>query len=209
MSATIEIVRDGATPAVERLQVAITPDRLATMIGAAEVRLFQEHFLHLPRNRMGWPSTNFWAGAAKATHYQPVSDGVVVSVAKQGVRQRWQGGTIRPVNAKYLAIPARAEAYGKRPREFSDLRLLFGKGGQPVALVQAEQTKVSFGKKRKDGSRALQVGNMVGGLVFYWLVKASHQTGDSTVLPSKDEMRAVAVEQIRAATNRASGKNSG
>ncbi len=204
---TVEIdIQDHATAAVERLGGALSADRLGPMIGAAEVLLFQNHFRSLPDNRQGWPSTGFWGRAARATSWNLTGDGVVVSVNQQGVRQRYFGGVIEPVNAKFLTIPARAEAYGKRASEFNDLVPVFHRvGGQavPWALVEAPQTTFSLGKRRKDGSRKVSDQTEIGGLVYFWLVKSVNQQADPDVLPSDAEVTETAVKAIEAAVVRA------
>jgi len=55
--------------------------------------------------------------------------------------------TVKPVTAKYLAIPASAESYGKRPREFDSLRFVpFPSGAR--ALVDGKSGQVQFWLKQ-------------------------------------------------------------
>lgn len=58
------------------------------------------------------------------------------------------GGTIKPVNAKSLAIPVHPSAKGKSPRDFSDLTLIPSRGSRPALLVR------EAGRKVKGGGRA-------------------------------------------------------
>ena len=55
-----------------------------------------------------------------------------------GFSRAWHDITIRPVNAKMLAIPIHREAYGKSPRQFDNLfgirgkKVLFRKDGESL-----------------------------------------------------------------------------
>jgi hypothetical protein len=205
MAVTVDI-RDNVTAAMKRFEQNIAPTHINTVIGAAEVRLFQNWFLSMPQNKRGWPSTGFWADAARATNYRVIADDVWISVNKLGVRQRYQGGEIHPTEGKYLTIPARSEAYGKRAREFDNLRLAFHRVAGTVeayALVVAEAQEVSIGRKRKAGSRKVEGGGTVGDAVMFWLVKSVRQAADPDVLPPDNLIEATAIETINDAVDRA------
>jgi hypothetical protein len=211
MSISVEI-KDNATPAVEALGQELDTTRLNPALGAAVTALFQRHLIRNPSNAQGWPSTNFWAQAARATNYQALPEGVVVSVNKIGVRQRYQGGPIDPVNASFLTIPAQPEAYGKSAREFFDLVPVFFKkndgGGRSFgALVVAQQSKLSLGKKRKDGTRKMSL-EETGGAVMFWLVKHVEQQGDKSVIPDDDEIGRTVASTVGSAVARALRRNS-
>lgn len=188
----IVVVSDTATPALGKLLEVMDPKAIAANIGEAEVILFQNHFSQAPANKMGWHSTGFWPAAARATNYSVVPQGVTINVNKQGVRQRYAGGEIHPTGGhKYLTIPARSEAYGKRASEFTNLKVAFGRNG-PFALVEVDQTNLTFGRKRKDGTRS-RTANTVGGGVMFWLVKSVYQAPDASVLPSDSSVLQTAV----------------
>lgn len=204
-------ISDLAGPAVGRMRQAMDQSRIAAPIGAAVKKLFQMHLLGNPSNRQGWPSTGFWAGAARSTSYAVVRDGALVSVAKQGVRQRYVGGEIHPVKASYLTLPARAEAYGKRAGEFDNLVVAWRReGGKsvPWALVEAPSQSVAFGRRRKDNSRKVTEGSEVGGAVYFWLVKSVTQKGDRSVLPSDEEITNTAMMQVEDLMTRAINEQS-
>lgn len=209
MAFTTEIeVDDQATPMLLALQYGVSEAQLKPKIGAAVKLLVQKNFLKLPENKMGFPSTGFWADAARSTNYQAVAEGALVSVNKQGVRQRLLGGEITPVKGKYLTIPAIAEAYGKRAGEFSNLRIQFGRGRQPVALVERSQepggpSRTGTSQKgRNKGSRKVSAPPQPG-RVYYWLVKSVSQRGNPDVMPTGEEIEATAIEAVAAAANRA------
>jgi len=203
MSISVDI-RDRATGGIKGLVAGLSVGNVNPAIGAGVTKLFQDHYLALPSNKSSWPSTNFWARAARATHWTLLADGVVISTSQQGVLQRYYGGEIKPVNAKHLAIPARAEAYGKLPREFNDLSVAFkSEGGKPTpfALVQNQQTPTTIVRKGKKTS--VEHGEAIGGAVFFWLVKSVNQQGDPNIIPSDQEIGDAAQEQVDAAVERA------
>lgn len=185
MSAGVDI-RDDVTASLKGVQAALR--NVAPAVGAAVVLLFQQHFLGLPDNKNNWPSTGFWGRAARSTNYNLLADGVDINVNQQGVRQRLQGGTIRPVNGNWLTIAARSEAYGKRAREFNNLVFVLFRADL-AALVEDISQDVSFGRKRKDGTRKVTPGEERGGAVMFWLKKSVTQTANPDVIPSEDRVR--------------------
>lgn len=204
MAITFDIT-DEVSPALKRLPPVLHSE-VAPAIGAAVVQLFQSHFAALPPNSKGWPTTNFWQRAAKATNYNVLGADVEVSVNQQGIRQRVFGGEIHPTPGhNWLTIPARAEAYGQRAREFSNLEPAFFKTshGFFAALVEAQSQSVSFGRKRKDDSRKVKAGAESGGGVMFWLVKSVTQKGDPTVVPSDEQIVSTAVATVAGIAKRA------
>lgn len=192
-------IRDQATPDLQRMITALDQEKLKPEIGRAEVNLFKAHFYNLNSsraNKLGGKRTHFYSQAAKSTQYHVQSDGVRVSVNHVGIRQRLQGGIIKPQGGKkYLTIPAISETYGKRAREFSNLVAVFTGPGKGM-LVEAAATKVSFGKK---GAKAK---GQVGGRVFYWLVKSVNQKPDPSVVPDRQAILQTAQEAVRKAYER-------
>jgi hypothetical protein len=113
------------------------------------------------------------------------------------VAQRFFGGTILPIKGTYLAIPLRSEAVGKSPRDFNDLRFIPPANGVAALLVQREQTQISYGRKRKDGSRGpVKQGKTVSEGAFYALVRSVTQRGNDDVLPTDEEFGAAATQGI-------------
>jgi hypothetical protein len=108
---------------------------------------------------------------------------------------------VRPKKSKLLAIPARAEAYGKSPRDFSHLRFAV-LAGHP-ALVQNEHTKISWRKDRKTGKKRMVRGATVGSNddakapVFYFLAPKATIRKNPNVLPTRDEV----LEAVTAGVN--------
>ena len=147
------------------------------------------------QNAFGAPST-FWARMKVGT--QPGADDESGWVGMPApVALRYFGGTVVPgPGKKRLAIPANAEAYGKSPRDFSDLRLAFFGGGK-LALVERQQQSVRYGGKRKDGSRAVIPGVEKGGDIYYWLVESATIAPDPAVLPTPEVLMSAGVDGLR------------
>lgn len=196
MAGTIDI-RDQVTPILQALTPALRR-QIAPAIGAAVVTLFQAHFAQLPDNRNNWPSTGFWAQCARATNYDVLAGQVDINVDKQGFRQQLQGGKIEAKDGGWLTIPARAEAYGKRAREFSNLEAVFFKTshGFFAALVESGSQDVSFGRKKKDGTRTVTPGAERGGGVMFWLKKSVTTKPHPDILPTEQEITAAATETV-------------
>jgi hypothetical protein len=181
---------------------AVRPASINRWAAGAVANTLRGHFRALAAERHGTafpgvkPPHNFYADAARATTWEADENRASVSVAHRGIRLRFEGGTVRPVNAKFLAIPARAEAYGRRPREFDDLKPIFFK--HSGALVQTEQQQVRV-RKRKSGAYSFKIepGGELGGGVMFWLVKSATHAADPTVLPTDEALHAAALDEVR------------
>ncbi|MCW5557737.1 MAG: hypothetical protein KIT22_07890 [Verrucomicrobiae bacterium] len=202
-SVTIEL-QDAATPLATRLALEMQPERLAHAAAPAVVNRLRKHFFGLNRerpNKLGGKRTNFWNQAARSTHSKVTGTDLVVSVNQVGVRQRLEGGEIRPASGRrYLTIPAIAEAYATRAGEWSTVKFGFAfdeQGRIRPALIEAQHTAVKFGGKRKDGSRKLTATVRQGGGAVFWLVRRVTQRPDPTVLPSNEELREAAFDGVR------------
>jgi hypothetical protein len=185
--------------------VPLDMDRVRSVGGRALVNTLRAHFFRLDRerpNQLGGDRTHFYGQVARSVQNpRAEGDAIRVSINHIGIAQRYFGGDITPKRAKYLTIPARAEAYGKRAREFDDLQILWGKRG-PVALGQREQLQSTLGKKNKKGTRPVENEQIVGGGIFYWLVKSVTQPPDPTVLPPENELLADARKAAAAEIDR-------
>jgi hypothetical protein len=201
----ISVIKDTATPEMQFLRANVTPHRMAAEIGPRATRLVQRNFLTKEKggNKMGWPSTHFYARAAEATNWQEGFGFVMISVNQIGIRQRLEGGDIKPVKAGALTIPAVADAYGKRAREFNNLKFGFAldpvSGKMRPALVEAQATQIKIGKIKKSGQRTITEGTTSTGLVaIFWLLAGVHQDPDPTVLPTDEEFGQAMDQSIQA-----------
>jgi hypothetical protein len=184
-------ITDKATPVLEAQLKKLSPrfvNRIAGRAGQNFVREYLFKFNASHPNKMGGDRTNFYAQAARGTTWASDEIKAVISINQVGIRQRWLGGEIKAKPGHYLTIPARAEAYGRRAREFPDLTVAFI-GGKP-ALVQANQTAVSFSKGK------VKRGKETGGVVYYWLVPSVVQEGDPEVMPSKEKLKSHVLDEL-------------
>lgn len=133
-------------------------------------------------NKMGGKRTNTWAQLARSTNGRDVGDGVMISINHVAARQLYEGGTITPKTGKYLTIPYRPLAYGKRAREFDNLEFA-------IAEITIEGRKVTMPVLEDKGTKE----------VYYSLAKKVNQKGDKTILPTEEELlQAVSIEVEKA-----------
>lgn len=165
----------------------------------AETKDFYAGLEQTRPNKQGWPRQHFWAAVRRSVN-QPVVNSpttATVSITHPHLLQRVKGGPIRPgAGRRYLTIPAIAEAYGKRAREFHNLRFGFAEnrfGNLAPALVENSGQSVAFGRRRKDGTRKVTPGEEIGGNAFFWLVKKVYQPADPTALPTEAQLQVAAV----------------
>lgn len=191
MNTTVEITETGK-PALQRLQTASRTGAVNRQIGRAVMKLLKNHFRALPPNKRGFPTTHFWRRAASAMSFQADRDSIHVSVNQVGVSQRFLGGDIDPVRAKFLTIPAIAETYGHRAGDFSDLKVVRG----PFKMYTGRFVSLALAPKDWKPNPA-SPDDSTG--VYFWLVCHVSQLPDPKVLPTKDEIRQTALNAARAA----------
>lgn len=189
---SFKVEGDGESAALlNKLQGRGIPLKMYSDISRAAGDVYRKHFKdrdHTHANKLGGARSHFYWQAGESVTDQPTSEGAEIVISKTGLRQRWLGGDIYPKNAKKLAIPARSESYGVRPKEFpGDLAVIKFKSGA-MALVLDDQThtvddvgnyKILSAEKGQKKTRKKKVG-----LVMYWLVDHVYQRPDPTVMPS-------------------------
>lgn len=201
---SIQVTHDGASGRVQKLAGNLAPQRIKAAIGPGVRNLFGKNYRSLGTNKRGWPSTGFWADADRATDWREVPEGVLISTNKIGVRQRFYGGTIKPVNARALTIPISPVSYGHRAKDFPGLFLLKTKRG--AYLVQYGLTQA--GQSEKATSKRKRIRSLGGNsskrheatLNFLFKLAASvEQKPDPDVVPENSEIGAVVKRAILAA----------
>lgn len=126
----------------------LTRDHLAVLAGTR----------HRPVSRF-----NFWEEAARSVSASELGNSAEIRIDQVGVAQRYYGGTINPVNAKFLAIPIEGtEAEGRVTKDFDDL----------VPIISPLTAK---GVLAKDG------------VPLFTLIKSVTQDPDPSVLPEDEE----------------------
>jgi hypothetical protein len=186
-------ITDAATPAVEVLLQRCSPRRLASVLAPAMGRLWRERLVSLGTNKNGWPTTHFWRRAANSLSIQTSDDGVTLTVAQTGVRQRWLGGSISTVRAGALTIPISPLSYGKTAADFPNLTLIrTPKGVYLVQLPGSSSTARGVHRNKTNQSR------VVGPPLFLFrLVQSVDQAGNPRVVPTNEEFAAAALTAIR------------
>lgn len=192
-----------ARPRIAELMARLTPQRLAAAVGPACARATQRHLLALGQNKKGWPTTHFWSRAAKATSWQALEDGVVVSINQIGARQRYHGGHIAPVTKRALTIPISPVAYGHTASEFPGSFLLkttngayIVQHGEEVGGGTSKAARAKFNRGR-GGNASKRIKASLNFL--FKLSTGVDQEPNPEVLPSHEEMAAVAVAAIQRA----------
>jgi len=199
----ISIPRNQISPAIREKMDQMKPARLAGAVGPAVKRLTQDHLLTNGTNKRNWPTTHFWARSARATSFAAVDTGVVVTINQVGVRQRYFGGVIKPVNAHALTIPISPVSYGHVASDFPGLFLLKTKDGGAYlvqrGLTVSEKTG-RFGKITKGGGNEKR--RLTASLNFLFkLVSRVDQQADPTVLPSDKEYLDTAAAAVERSVN--------
>lgn len=122
LSASITISNDSASPAVSELLANTTPARLAQACRAPLRSFWRDRLKKFPRlagKFAAFPATGFGEASARSVEAFAQSGGVLLQANQQGLRLRYQGGTIRPVNAKVLCFGITEETYG---RSYAEMR---------------------------------------------------------------------------------------
>jgi phage gpG-like protein len=114
---------DNATPAIQRLAVSLAPLRAHGAIGAAVATLARKTLIAANGrpNKLGGARTGYYLAAARRTSHTATAQAAVIHVGGNtpGIALHYYGGVVRPKTKRFLTIPARPEAHGKRWREFS------------------------------------------------------------------------------------------
>jgi hypothetical protein len=211
---SIEITREelGIT---ETVAAKIAPDMVARVAARGVRNRVQERFQELEDtkpNKRGWPRQHLWAQLRRSTQApMPAGPGLfTIDINHVAAAQILWGGVIRPVNVKFLTLPATGEAYGTRAREHADLKFGFAPdpelgGAIRPALIQTEQSVVTFGRQRKDGTRKVNRGATFGGTVFFWLTRRVNQQPFPGMLPTQEQMKAAGLEPAQEYVARVTG----
>jgi len=200
MEYRISIAFDSATPLLEaELAICQNSTGLHRAMGLAVVEDTSEHVsewgLSHP-NKLGGRRTNHFAAVAAAINpdeaLQVSEESAVMTLggeSQAGLTRAFGEVTItagtRTAGVKFLAIPARTEAYGLRPRE-CPVPLAFAvlpRGGP--CLVEVDRQKITV--VSAPGKKAyIRKGKESGGGVWYWLRPSVTQPQDRSLLPSEE-----------------------
>jgi hypothetical protein len=205
-------IQDSGTAMLRRLGVTVASPELRRAMGRGLANRVKDKFIELQSsrpNKRNWPRQNYWAQAARSVSQPKLQgDAITVSIAQPGLAARYLGPTeIKPVAHKFLAIPARAEAYGTRPidaRWTGKLKFAVLPRGGPVLLLAANIMRVVKSGARK-GREVFAGKNQPAtsgeGGVMFWLRRKITMPQDKSVLPTEAEMQAAAVAAGNAYVN--------
>lgn len=146
MSVNLTLKEDAVTPDLARLAAQVPA--LKKVMGYSMRNALISHFRgkNAKPNRLGGTRTNFWLAVANSCSAPVVNgSGVMVRINHPHAAIHVYGGHVTPKKAKMLAIPVTAEAHGKSPRVFSDLRPVWS-GGRPVGLALDDKMYYVFKK---------------------------------------------------------------
>lgn len=197
MSWEVDINED-AGPMIRSSLKTTSPQNIKAAVGTACVRFVKQHVRSLGTNKRGWPSTGFYAEAARGTTWDETADGIMIEIDNPShpgsMRQRYYGGEIH-MKDKLLAIPARAEFYGHDPGEFTNLSFVpFGSGARALVIGKGGVGKVDFSTGRERNLKGAGVRSEA--MVAYWLVESVDQKADPNVMPNMKQLSDVAIGAV-------------
>lgn len=178
----------------ERVMEALSPGVAGKLIADRVALYISQHFAEMDAthpNKMGGTRTHFYEKASEDVHTFTEGDAICIGITEPiGLRQRMLGGDIHPVKAKALAIPAIPEAYGKGPREFTGLELIWPKGWAFGMLVEAGESATNKATGKKIGSKGTPSQSKgIKDRIFFWLTGGVSQEGDPSLIPNPDLIR--------------------
>ncbi len=170
---------DPISPKLDSLLALVKSAEMKEAIGQSAENLTRNHFFNLNQerpNKPGGTRLNYWGQAGLNTSHKLNGDGSISVLVKQiGIALHYHGGTVTPVKAKALAIPAIAEAHGRGPRSFANLVCrVFKAGGKATGALVDKTT----------------------GTPYFWLVKSTEHKPDKTIIPTEAEFNEAAKEAI-------------
>lgn len=118
VTADAEVARRYLVTVVGRLEDRTALNKVLAFRLRDELR---DHYAELDTkpNKLGGDKTHFWARVAKSTDVAEfTATGAVVSVSDVRYKIQLFGGTVKPVNGKFLTIPLIAGAHGMRVAEY-------------------------------------------------------------------------------------------
>lgn len=185
------ILSDQANAQLASLAQQLAPSArrgLMATLGREAERTLRSHFRAKEAsspNKRGFPRQHFWNRIRSATAYD--ESGTTASTARVVVDDpallpHIYGATIRPKQAKLLAIPARAQAYGVRPR--------------------AKTIPGLFYFQNKKGIRGLAKEEGGKFTVYWWLKESVSIPADPTALPDPKLVEANLLKAAASYVNR-------
>lgn len=178
---------DATTPFLKQLQSSLKPGSAASLklrkgIAGRLEQCTRDHIFvasktrHKTASRLSAKPTGYLEKTAGTVESQVTGnhDGLIQLSVYGDIYARVDGPvSVSPKNKKWLAIPATAESYGKRPREIAGLRFQRMKEGKLAALVRDTDEKDADGRTKSE--------------VIFWLKKGVTLPQDRGLLPSEGQ----------------------
>lgn len=169
MNISATITSDNVTPEVEKLMARTQPAAMSRVLRQPLETYWRVHLAHFPRLAgafADFPKTGFGEDASRSVKGFAQDDGVLLQADQLGIKLRYTGGTIKPVNKRVLCFGVMPQSYGKTVYDF---------GYQP-------------GKKDKDLNKKLRV--------LFAFAKQITFRPNPRVVPSDDEFAEVGMSAI-------------
>lgn len=187
------VVNDGATPKLEAVTKFFGAPAVSRYAGRAALAMTKAHLNGLSGNKMGWPSQGFYQGAARGSAMVSEAGSIRISVEnydhpgaiKHQYNRGQDGPTFIVAGDHLLTIPARAEYYGHRAGEFTNLRFVMFKSGAKALVVGTGGNSRTNFKTGHESSKG--IGKRTAGMVAYWLKDMVEQAAKPEVLPTRSQ----------------------
>ena len=132
----VTLTNPGLTDRLRALAASLRrPEKALADFAGGKVRRIKESFVPAPKMDAaaeGQPPHVHRRDFSRSILHEVQASGgaVLIGSAHVGAQMLQEGGTIRPKNAKSLAVPLVEKAYGKRPRDFTGLHFVPVKAGK-------------------------------------------------------------------------------
>lgn len=134
-------------------------------------------------NKLGGARSHYYETASNNTRAYSSPGNITIAIQQIGLGVKYTGeySKITPKASKWLTIPANAEAYGRRAREFE---LEFSMvGGRRPALVKKSTSRGTYRDSYGNRHKRAKLGQ-----VMYWLKKSLKDASpDHSVIPSEQD----------------------
>ena len=150
-------------------------------------------------NQLEGPRSYYWLRAAfyaaLPQSLQATPTAAILSLTTPGISRALHGVVIRPLKAKWLAIPAIDLAYNLRPAEVPGLAPFFDAQGCAGLAEASRRTRHRDTRRGKKGTTYL-VANP-DGLIWFWFLPYASQPQDAELLPTAEEFTHAAQAGVR------------
>lgn len=146
-------LNDQVSDALDELKERI--EGIASVVGESAQLVLMEHLAakdasgasHKTAQKLGAEPSGLYADFARAISHAIGTDDVTLSIDHAAAAMHYYGGTVKPVNKKYLTIPVSGAAYGKSlgAGDFTDnLKWLYGRKGPYAVALASKPDEILF-----------------------------------------------------------------